>query len=209
MATKHYFLSFEERVDEVTKRGWPEEYAQLWWKKYYGHLTSAVYRGTSSELTFGDYLDKILEAGIKIPEQVSKYAAGYVLGRYTDEGSYTVDSCRFITQLENTHEAIKNGRWENVWKIVGDVRRGQTKETLAFLAKMAETKRGRTAETHAGIAIQADKIARDFAFQAPDGTVYRGRNLKKFCREHNLNSGNMNQLLLGRRDSVKGWKRVP
>lgn len=42
---------------------------------------------------------------------------------------------------------------------------------------------------------------------SPDGTVYRDIvSVQAFAREHNLNRGWLNQLVLGKKDQHKGWK---
>lgn len=50
-----------------------------------------------------------------------------------------------------------------------------------------------------------DKRAKDFAFVAPDGTVHRGRNLKRFAEAHGLHRFNLNMLLAGKRKTHHGW----
>lgn len=46
---------------------------------------------------------------------------------------------------------------------------------------------------------------KEFEIAAPDGTVYRSRNIWEFCRVHGLQQGNLNKVLLGKRKSHKGW----
>ena len=46
---------------------------------------------------------------------------------------------------------------------------------------------------------------KEFEIVAPDGTVYRSRNVWEFCRVHGLQQGNLNNVLLGKRKSHKGW----
>ncbi|NOH23530.1 HNH endonuclease [Vibrio europaeus] len=47
--------------------------------------------------------------------------------------------------------------------------------------------------------------AKTFHFLTPEGELTKVFNLKKFCRENNLNSGNLNQVALGKRKQHKGW----
>lgn len=62
-----------------------------------------VFRLKGSDLTFQQYLDKLVEAGIS-PSMVGNQSHQYNLSRYGDQGVYTVDNCRFITRLENLKE---------------------------------------------------------------------------------------------------------
>lgn len=46
---------------------------------------------------------------------------------------------------------------------------------------------------------------KEFELVAPDGKVYHSRNVWEFCREHGLQQGNLNKVLLGKRKNHKGW----
>lgn len=52
-----------------------------------------------------------------------------------------------------------------------------------------------------------NKRARHYSFVGPDGTVYQGTNLKRFCDEHNLHRSNMVMILNGKRESHHGFKK--
>lgn len=151
-------------------------------KKWKSHRANAVNLKKVAALSFDEYVQKLVDAGIG-PEQVGVRNGEYQLSRYTDTGSYTPDSCRFILKQQNYAEQIKNGG----------------------IARGAEKKRGRTAETHSGLSIMADKKSKPFAFMAPDGVVHQGRNLYRFCLENGLNQGNMVEVRNGKKNSCKGW----
>ena len=55
--------------------------------------------------------------------------------------------------------------------------------------------------------VQKGKVAWAYQWKVigPDKEEYVTLNLKKFCREHNLNQGNMYQVAKGKKDSDKGW----
>jgi len=55
--------------------------------------------------------------------------------------------------------------------------------------------------------ICAQKYAREFVLLSPEGKVFQGRNLRKFCREHELDHANIRRLLRGVQLSSKGWTR--
>jgi hypothetical protein len=63
----------------------------------------AIFRIKGSNLSFEQYLDKLLEAKIN-PSQVGIGSGKYHLARLNDEGPYTENSCRFITSTANSKE---------------------------------------------------------------------------------------------------------
>lgn len=62
-----------------------------------------IFRFQKSNLTFEQYLNKLVEAGIT-PSNVGKRSTDYSLSRINDEGPYTQKSCRFITTRANCLE---------------------------------------------------------------------------------------------------------
>lgn len=122
------------------------DYSNPWYVKYKQHLKDARRRGIVSNLEYEDYVQKVNGAGITEPEQIGKHRGQFVLGRFTDEGPYTKDSCRFIPSEENLKEAFANGRHDE-WIAS---RQGMNKENSEWMRKISETLTGRTKETHAG-----------------------------------------------------------
>ncbi|NNK83874.1 MAG: hypothetical protein HKO92_12180 [Flavobacteriaceae bacterium] len=55
-------------------------------------------------LTYEEYLEKAIEAGITSPNEIGIKGYQFQLARYKDQGDYTVDNCRFITKTENIRE---------------------------------------------------------------------------------------------------------
>ena len=49
---------------------------------------------------------------------------------------------------------------------------------------------------------------REFYVKSPEGKIYKGKGAKPFAREHGLPTTSFNDLLRGRRDSLRGWIRV-
>lgn len=47
--------------------------------------------------------------------------------------------------------------------------------------------------------------AKSYRFKNPNGEVVNIYNLRKFCRENNLNAGNLHQVSVGKAKSCKGW----
>jgi len=61
---------------------------------------------------------------------------------------------------------------------------------------------------HKGGAITAIKYARTHRLRAPDGEVQTIVNLRRFCRMHNLDRGNIQKVIRGKEPSCKGWRKV-
>lgn len=47
-----------------------------------------------------------------------------------------------------------------------------------------------------------------YAFKSPDGVVYTGANIKKFCRDMNINCAGMYDLHRGKSNSNHGWTKA-
>lgn len=58
-----------------------------------------------------------------------------------------------------------------------------------------------------GGAITAEKRSKEFVLISPEGKICKGKNIRKFCREYDLNQGNINQVLVGNKIHHKGWKK--
>lgn len=151
-------------------------------KKWKAHRANAVNRKKVKALSFAEYMQKIIDANIQ-PEQIGATNNSYQLARYSDLGDYTLETCRFITKQENFLEQIKNGG----------------------IAAGAEKKRGRTSESHKGLAIMAEKRSKIFAFMSPQGEIHFGKNLYRFCLANGLNQGNMAEVRNGMKKACKGW----
>lgn len=69
-----------------------------------------IFRVEGSTLGFADYLEKMREAAIT-PDDVGCRTGRYNLARIGDDGPYTSEACRFVTQAQNLAEQIANGRF--------------------------------------------------------------------------------------------------
>lgn len=194
-------MKIAEQIAVCSTRGYPEEDASEWYRKYVVQRSHAQQRGIGRDLTFDQYLALAKESGLEKPDQVGRGDDCFHLARIEDEGNYTLGNCRFIPAFHNRHEAVENGRYAEGarWRI------GQTKETSDVLRKMAETKTGRTKASHQGHAVQADKIAKEFVLTAPDGTVHHGKNVVEFSKEHGLHHRCLYDVFAGRSKHHKGW----
>ncbi|KKL12012.1 hypothetical protein LCGC14_2540030 [marine sediment metagenome] len=52
------------------------------------------------------------------------------------------------------------------------------------------------------------KMSKSFKIKNPWGELITGKNLEQFCRENNLHSGHMSEVLRGKFRHHKGWTRV-
>ena len=194
-------MNFEEQLRIVGKFGLMLTDTDEWYRKYTGHLSSARKRGLVSNLSFEDYLRKVVTADLEAPGQIGKHNGQYQLGRTGDVGDYENDNCRFITSEQNRQEAVENGRF-----ISAAARRSAlTKENTEWIRRVAESKIGRTKENDPGRAAQADKLAKEFVLRDPNGVEHRGKNLSEFCQQRGLNPRALYEVFSGRQTHHKGW----
>lgn len=73
------------------------------YKKYENKKFNARKENIDFELSFSDYCRLVFDTGLK-SSQLGFSGEYYVLARYNDEGPYKIGNCRFVTQLENSHE---------------------------------------------------------------------------------------------------------
>ena len=64
---------------------------------------NAEQEGVKCLLSFDEYCQLVDRAGL-VSSQLGFTGDKYVLARYGDKGDYTIDNCRFTTQLENAKE---------------------------------------------------------------------------------------------------------
>ena len=50
-----------------------------------------------------------------------------------------------------------------------------------------------------------EKNSKKFKIKSPTGEIVEGKNIREFCRIHNLDFRNMSSVILGKRKSHKGW----
>lgn len=73
------------------------------YRKYLNKKVNAKKEGIAFDLTFDEFCGLVVDAGLT-SSQLGFSGNNFVLARYHDRGGYTVHNCRFITQLENSHE---------------------------------------------------------------------------------------------------------
>lgn len=66
--------------------------------------------------------------------------------------------------------------------------------------------KGRTKKTHAGVARQAESLAKSFVLFSPTGRKYKGTNVADFCNKHDLPVSSVYAVLGGNKLATKsGW----
>lgn len=180
-------MSPEEKARIVQTYGLSESDAQEWYTKFKRHCYHTEDRGMLTELTFDSFMSKVSVAGLKTPDQIGRNSGQFVLGRVGDVGNYEGSNCRFIPVEQNYRERIENGCCDGVGE------------------KISQTKTGRTKASHAGIAAQADKLAKEFVMIDPNGVEHRGKNVFEFCQANGLNAQAVYGVFAGRRSHHKGW----
>ena len=74
-------------------------------RKFINKRVNAKKEGIPFNLTLEEFRCLVEEAKL-LPSQLGYTGEGYVLARYKDQGDYSKNNCRFITQLENAHERV-------------------------------------------------------------------------------------------------------
>jgi hypothetical protein len=77
--------------------------------KYSNKRVNAGHEDIEFDLSFEEFCKLIFQAGL-VSSQLGYTGQKYVLARFNDEGSYTFDNCRFITQQENSDEKVITDR---------------------------------------------------------------------------------------------------
>lgn len=172
-----------DRMDHLSSIGLnPDDYKE--WR----HKWKAVASSNRKEcfLTFEQYVQLAVDAGLTKPEQIGKSIDSYHLGRIGDVGPYAIGNCRFILHSQNLAEQKANGGKAVAMKRSADTRRGRTKET----------------HDYSGV-IEAQK--KHFLLTSPEGIEYAGSNLSDFCKANDLLQGNMAAVCRGERSHHRGW----
>ena len=135
-------------------------------------------------LSFEQYIDLVVEAGIKYPDEIGLKSNSYQMGRIGDTGIYELGNCRFISKSVNMKERDINGGTATM----GSKRKGQNKSNSK--------------------AIKDYGMSRSKAFIAvsPEGVVYKTRNVTEFCESRvELKHSTFGAMLAGNYKTYKGW----
>lgn len=94
------------RIEYLKSKGLDHNDFDAWRQKYSNK------KGDSKgyfELTFQEYIDLAVQAGLKFPKEIGQSTSSFCLGRIGDVGPYSIDNCRFITNRQNHDEKMING----------------------------------------------------------------------------------------------------
>lgn len=181
--TKRPQISILEAVKICETNNVKVKDALLWRKKFIELRRNAPYRGASCTLTLDQYVKLAVKAGIKSPTEIGKGSDNFNLSRKGDVGDYTFSNCRFILKSENLEEKHVNGGIDSA----------------------AEKKRGRTKLNDLSVLRQSKKMSKTFRVVSPSGEVFKGLNLKEFCKQRGLTATSMFAVCRGDQHSAKGW----
>lgn len=158
-------------------------------QKYCAKKYNAKLAGVECHLTYQDYCQLVKDAGLK-SSQLGYSGQGYVLARYNDEGNYSVNNCRFITQKANCKERkCSVGYSENLKKAVAKslefrkadpeefsncIKRGIANSPKIQLKRQYAAKRQAEAELHKDIRYTKEKNSQYGTFWITND-VYNGK----------------------------------
>jgi len=83
------------------------------------------------------------------------------------------------------------------------------KARLAEQARGNKNRLGKRFSEESLAKMSANAHTKTFTFLSPEGELVTFTNMRKFCREHGLNRGNMQSVAVGRVKSCKGWRLPP
>lgn len=162
-----------------------EEY-KLIRKKYKSHTGCARAKNVKY-LTFEQYYDKIKEAKITV-HQIGNNIDSYQLSRYTDQGDYTPESCRFVTMRENIEDRHRNGGTKRGSEKCSKILKERGIRPLVSCFEV-------TGEYPA---------SKSYRLKSPTGEIYEGTNVAKFCRERGF-THKIHDMIAGKIKSYRGW----
>lgn len=148
-----------------------------WRIKWQDLKSGAKKRGALCLLSFNQYIDLAIDAGLSSPNQIGCKPYLYQMGRMGDKGNYEIGNCRFITMSRNILEKIENGG----------------------------TNLNRTKHSHPGVKRMSDANSKRYRVKSPDGIVYEGLSLNQFCKDKGLRQPNMSEVCRGIARQYKGW----
>lgn len=99
----------EQRRQYLESVGLDSTLVDVWLRKWRNLYPNAAHKGAKCLLTFEQYIDLAIDAGITQPSQIDKTKGSYSLGRVGDIGNYEIGNCRFITVEQNLDERGLNG----------------------------------------------------------------------------------------------------
>jgi group I intron endonuclease len=106
------------------------------------------------------------------------------------------------------YNAIKKYGWENfIWGIIeeGNIDIWNTSE-IYWIEHYNTYEDGYNLTEGGNNRIVYEPKCKEFELVSPDGTIFKGKNIRKFCIENEIPLGNIYALLKGKSKSCKGWK---
>ncbi len=136
---------------------------------------------------------------------------------YSDEGylkAQKIES-RLIKPFMNTDSWCLNANCSGIISmeamIKGGRRSGKISGKKSYelgLGVHGLTKEEKVENGKMGGKITGEKLAKEFTLVSPTGEVISGRNICQFCREYNLNQSHLSEVINGKRNSHKGYRRL-
>lgn len=172
-----YKVQRANRREHLSNIGLNPDDLEQWRYKWNNLICGSKGRNVICDLSFEQYTQLAVNAGINSPGQIGQKPGTYQMGRYGDQGDYILGNCRFILQSQNIEERGTNGGNASI----------STKLKGRDAFWVAKTK------------------SKQFQVTSPDGVVYDGENLNQFCKDHGLVQGCMANVCRGVSRHHKGW----
>ena len=170
------------------------------------HLQRAwnIYGENSFEFNVVEEVDVITIENLAVAE--NKWldhfrSKGIALFNICEAGGSTL-GYKFSPELRKSRAAWRIGKplREKTKQLIRDALKGkplplQTRLKMKESANSSETRQKKAA-----------RLAKTWTFESPQGKIVQICNLNQFCRENNLDAGNMGKVASGKTKSHKGWK---
>lgn len=136
-----FVIENEKRTAHLKEIGLNPYDLVVWVQKWHSFEMHCKQFKKENELTFYTYTQLAVEAGLTSPSQIGRSKYDYQLGRYGDQGGYSITNCRFITKKENLDERQLSGAIDRAMMVRkdSDIKRRKTykaeKEGAILIAK--------------------------------------------------------------------------
>jgi len=104
-----FVVENKKRREYIIKKGLNHLDLKKWVEKWHILKCHAVQHSKMCSLSFYDYIDLAVDAGLVSPDEIGRKNEQYNLSRIMDQGSYEIGNCRFLTKKENLLERIPSG----------------------------------------------------------------------------------------------------
>lgn len=185
---------------ELNKNVHANDYLQRSWNKYSQDNFVFIIVETLSPTVSDDKLLEHEQKWLDIAREDYKNRKCYNLTFVANNPNMLLSDYSKAKRSASLKKVIKTNEWK---KKISESHIG-IRPTIATRIKMSESRRGKR-QTEKQKFMAAESRKKDWVLFNPNGDVVHIHDLKSFCKENNLHSGNMYWVASGKRRQYKGW----